>query len=228
MSTFSSLIADPIQRRTELLSACRFCDYLQTGSPGDDRWSVIYETEKLVAVPSIGALIDGWLLVVPKVHALSFGALRIDEIRTLVADVRRVADGWQRIFGPLLWFEHGPAVDRCAPGCGIDHAHLHLVPASDLDLLTGAKRMFPSLEFREVSGLEAARGLFRQRQSYLFLQTVTGGCWLASSADIPSQAFRRVIAAEQGRSAEFDWASFPRLDRVRATLRRSSGFVLPT
>jgi ATP adenylyltransferase len=200
-------------------SSCRFCDYLERGPDDFEQWAIVAETEHLVAVPSVGPLVPGWLLVLPKEHVLSFGAVATDRLAVLMADVYRIAEHWQDSFGPLTWFEHGPTEDRSSVGCGVDHAHLHLVPAGQLDLLAGARELFPYLAFREVSGPEAASIPVALGHSYLYLRTENGRSWLAASQDIPSQAFRRVIAHQQGRPDQYDWKAFQRLDAVEATLK---------
>src|ERR1700678_2335133 len=141
------------------LSDCRFCGYLKNGTANSERWTVVAETELLVAVPSVGPLVPGWLLVIPKQHALSFGAVDASNLSALMADIQRIAMGWRDLFGPLAWFEHGPAEARSSAGCGIDHAHMHLVPTGHFDLLREARELFsPKLVFSNVPGLDAAAG----------------------------------------------------------------------
>jgi ATP adenylyltransferase len=200
-------------------SSCRFCGYLEEGADSFAQWTIIAETEHLVAVPSVGSLIPGWLLVMPKEHVLSFGAVSADKLALLTAEVHRIAERWQSLFGPLTWFEHGPAKTRSSVGCGIDHAHMHLLPAGHLDLLNGARELFPALAFGEVAGPEAAADAVALGNPYLYLRTDDGRSWLTASRDIPSQAFRRVVAHQQKRPDEYDWKAFPRDDTLEATLK---------
>jgi len=200
-------------------SSCRFCGYLEEGADSFEQWAVVAETEDLVAVPSVGPLIPGWLLVMPKEHVLSFGAVDADRLVVLMADLHKIAEHWEASFGPLTWFEHGPAKTRSSVGCGIDHAHMHLLPAGHLDLLNGARELFPDLAFGEVVGPEAAADAVALGDPYLYLRTDDGRSWLTASRDIPSQAFRRVVAHQQGRPDEYDWKAFPRDDALEATLK---------
>lgn len=208
------------------LSSCRFCSYLENGIE-DERWTIVAETEHLVAVPSVGPLVPGWLLVMPKEHVLSFGALDADTLAVLMADVHRIAAAWEDVFGPLTWLEHGPAEDHISAGCGIDHAHMHLVPTGQLDLLAAARGQLPNLVFHEVSGPEAAADPVTRGDSYLYLRTTDGCSWLATSRDIPSQAFRRVIACQQGRPDQYDWKAFPHLDALEIALKLARHLDLP-
>lgn len=209
------------------LPDCRFCGHLRDQSPArNGEWSILAETEHLVAVPSVGPLVPGWLLVVPKNHILSFGSAMPDTIATLAAETESIAERWQRLFGPLVWFEHGPARTRSSVGCGIDHAHLHLVPVAGEELLDGARTMFPSLDFRGVTGIAAAAAPVAHDQSYLYMRAEDGSSWLATSHEIPSQAFRRVIAHQQGRPLQYDWKAFPQHDALGATLKSARHSVL--
>jgi ATP adenylyltransferase len=209
------------------VSGCRFCGYLKNGAASPEQWAVVAETERVVAVPSVGPLIPGWLLVMPKQHALSFGAMDSDTLAALLVDIHRIAAGWHDLFGPLTWFEHGPAEARSSAGCGIDHAHLHLVPTGHLDLLAGARDLFAELVFTEIAGLEATADPVAAGDAYLYLRTPGGHSWLARSRDIPSQAFRRVIAHQQGHPAEYDWMRFPHLDALETTCKLARGLNLP-
>ncbi len=210
------------------MSGCRFCGYLKNDTVNSGHWTVVAETEHLVAVPSVGPLIPGWLLVIPKKHALSFGAIDAGTLAVLMADIQRIATGWSDLFGPLTWFEHGPAEARTSAGCGIDHAHMHLVPTGQLDLLTGAHELLaPKLVFSEIAGLEAAATPVAAGDSYLYLRTPDECSWLASSRDIPSQAFRRVIAAQQGSPAEYDWKTYPHHPALAMTIKMARRLNLP-
>jgi diadenosine tetraphosphate (Ap4A) HIT family hydrolase len=178
----------------------------------------VARTERFVAVPSIGPLVPGWLLVIPTTHYLSFAQLETSE--EIVDELREIADWWQHRHGPLTWFEHGPSAEGSLVGCGVDHAHMHLVPLQGFDLLLASRRQRPSLPFEPIDGpsdiTEKSDG-----EPYLYLQDEAGGSWLARSEEIPSQFFRRLIAAEQGRPEEFDWKRFPHRETLSLTLSGS-------
>jgi diadenosine tetraphosphate (Ap4A) HIT family hydrolase len=216
-ATLDSSVPD----RDSLADSCRFCDAIATVGRADEQWRVIDETEHLLAVPSVGALVPGWLLVVPRFHALSFGSLGCALVSSLSTEVGQIADRWERKFGAITWFEHGPRQPNSAVGCSIDHAHIHLVPLGELDLLSEARGMLPDLQFRQVAGLidtcsEAEGG------DYVYIRTPQSTSWLATGTGIPSQAVRRVIASHQGREAEYDWKQYLQLETLRETIRLAS------
>jgi diadenosine tetraphosphate (Ap4A) HIT family hydrolase len=85
-----------------------------------------YEDEQFIAVTSIGSFIEGWALVVPRAHQLSCSKLYSDaSFLSFAAETkRRIEDK----YGATILFEHGASIEGSVTGCGVDHAHLHIVP----------------------------------------------------------------------------------------------------
>jgi ATP adenylyltransferase len=200
------------------VASCRFCARLADIHPDDPaEWTILARTEQFVAVPSIGPLMPGWLLVLPTSHHLSFADL--DATEGVAAELEEIAAGWGDLFGPLTWFEHGPAREGSVVGCGVDHAHMHLVPLAGLDLLSLAATRMPSLRFERIDGLSEIDACRRAGMPYLYLREESGQAWLASSEAIPSQFFRKLIAETQGRPEEFDWKRHSHRETLSFTLR---------
>ena len=116
------------------LNSCEFCTEL-TADP-NSRFKKLYSSkldsrivtrrDKFAVLPTLGQLFKGSLLVLPEVHFESFASLPIsilDRLPDLVADLEMST----RQFGSPLLFEHG-ARSHTGSGCGIYHAHMHLVP----------------------------------------------------------------------------------------------------
>src|ERR1017187_4678860 len=89
---------------------CTLCAELESDA-GRAPWNEpLIETEHFTVIPSLGALVEGWLLIVPKMHFISMGALPID--------LRAEADGLEhqtrsllkaKYRKPVVGFEHGPS-----------------------------------------------------------------------------------------------------------------------
>lgn len=199
--------------------ACKFCTLALGGLPRrstDTTWS---ECEHSVAVVSIGALVPGWTLIVPRAHELNMSAgLASDALHSfLKTTVARI----ESVFGsrPTL-FEHGCAFEESITGCGVGHAHLHLVPL-DFQLSRAAINFDCAREWIECSLAEVA-SIARNRE-YLFVcdrydDKHSRGflCVLENSV---SQFFRKVIARQLGRDAEFDYRVHEQTDTVLQSLR---------
>ena len=72
----------------------------------------------------------------------------------------------ERAFGPVTVFEHGPSRPGRAPGCGVDHLHVHLVPLP-FDLKGAMEALFPMVHWSAVRGLEAAQLAHQRGEDYL-------------------------------------------------------------
>ena len=99
----------------------------------------MFESENLVAIPSLGSLVEGWLLIVPRMHFISTGAFPPDLHEEFATFKREVCARLTALYGEICAFEHGPYAPSRQVGCGVDHAHVHLVPVA-FDLITAAGR----------------------------------------------------------------------------------------
>lgn len=92
---------------------------------------VLYESEHFYVVPAKGALVEGYVMIVPKEHYLSFAALpkeQLVESMQVLADVQQI---FGKIYGSnrFLVFEHGSGKEgTCKHEKSIVHAHLHVMP----------------------------------------------------------------------------------------------------
>lgn len=170
---------------------------------------------------SIGSLIEGWLLVVPRVHVLALAGLpgkfrqEFDEVTDAVS---RFLLG---TYGVVTQFEHGPGRAGSAIGCSIDHAHMHVLPTS-LNLVESGRTALPGSEWNPVSGVGDLRDSHSGGLSYLFARLSTREAWATVGESAPSQFFRRIIAAEC-HLGHADWRSDPRMGVSRATVAQWIG-----
>jgi diadenosine tetraphosphate (Ap4A) HIT family hydrolase len=91
----------------------------------------IAETPRLVAVPTFGCFVAGYVLIVPRAHVLSFGRLAPQTLAEAGELISSLAGRIEKAYrSPVLGFEYG----NNQPGSRrIEHAHWHLLPsAADL------------------------------------------------------------------------------------------------
>jgi diadenosine tetraphosphate (Ap4A) HIT family hydrolase len=204
---------------------CKFCAKLKAQAARAPWNEFLIETENFAVVPSLGALVEGWLLMVPKEHYISMGALppRLrDEADSIESQIRALLAGQYE--KPVVVFEHGPSAAKHGTGCGVDHAHLHLLPL-DCDLLSLAEPFVPkSLPWKE-SGWEERSNAYRAGLDYLYLKTDERGGLLAVSEDFGSQVFRKAISSYLGVPEEFSWRDHPRISTVTRTIEALGGVL---
>lgn len=201
---------------------CAFCSAM-----GSDRHSLsetpLAKSRGFVAWPSLGAIVPGWTLVVPETHILalaSLGPKRLRELHRFSASVRSKVE---RAFGPTVLFEHGSPVEGHEVGCGVDHAHLHVVPFRGSPNRSLRRLLPPGTISIASAGVSAAAEYLTQGLPYLFVEDQNRSGWLFVHPRIPSQAMRRVIAMSAGKADYFNWRDHPFVENVRATVATLSG-----
>ncbi|MCK9365483.1 MAG: hypothetical protein M0P74_18015 [Syntrophales bacterium] len=201
------------------MTNCRLCsDLLYQGSAKS--WNEpLFESPNFVALPSLGALVEGWLLLVPKKHFICMGALP-DSVATEMQEVKHfLCSVLQQYYGQVAAFEHGPSRPNCSVGCSVDHAHLHLVPVA-FDLSSAAAPFLPKDVHWSAAGLKECRTAFGQGEDYLYFEQPIGAGRIARHKDFESQIFRRAIAMQTGAFNQFNWREYPQLPNVSATINK--------
>ena len=186
---------------------CRFCHSDEALVDGDDQVFVL---------PSLGSFVEGWLLVVPQRHVIALVELTDGERRRFLHFLRTYEAIVEATYGPHVTFEHGPAAPGRLAGCGVDHAHMHIVPTR-VDLRQGAKQFGPNLKFDLAADLWDAAEPHGRGLDYLYLRDQQGRSWISADVAVPSQLFRRVLAQAMNVS-EWDWKANGRMATVRRTL----------
>lgn len=206
-----------ISAGTSALSATKSCSLCSIG----EREVPVLTHPIGLAVPSVGALVEGWLLLIPHRHVLSLVELDWAERAEFGHLVDAAIALVQAQYGPIVLFEHGPSMPERTAGCGIDHAHMHVVPTSaDLRSETQALDISPTtLRWRAAKAVWDAEQEHGAGLDYLYLKAADGSEWVASASCIPSQLFRRAIAGSIGQET-WDWKADPHTDLVDATRRR--------
>lgn len=210
------------------LDGCEFCDefangvnnkfYARYGS--NLRSRLVLASENFRVFPSIGQLVEGYTLVAPVTHYAA-----IDEVPpSLLAECRhvyrQVKESISDIYGQCLCYEHG-ARDQNSGGCGIYHAHLHVVPFEAYpDPIAKLKELFP---YKRLKAFDDMRPLTENLSSYLFYEDMESNRYLFLSGKLPSQYMRRLLAETIG-TADWDWRSAGKEERLLATTRRLADY----
>jgi diadenosine tetraphosphate (Ap4A) HIT family hydrolase len=191
---------------------CRFCEMKRSNAQWDQP---LWESERFVAVPSKGGFVPGWMLVVPRSHALNLSMLDPDAVAELERFVELVSSALRTAFGDPTLFEHGAVSENTTFGCGIDHAHMHLVP---LPRGFGLRRLAESA-IREpfLPHQDLGKGAYLRVREPLDDHFYS----LVPRSPPPRQFFRRVIwAASAWHGTGYDYDSSPCVDVVDLTIRR--------
>jgi diadenosine tetraphosphate (Ap4A) HIT family hydrolase len=210
---------------TPTATQCDFCNELSGSSEnsfgriyGADLESRhLFRSDNFAVIPSLGQIVEGYLLILPIKHFKAAGDLPdalFEEFTNICQLVGKILRRW---YGPYILFEHGTRSE--GGGCGIYHAHLHavpLLPSSDpVDFL---KTKFPYQQLRDLTELrERSEGM----PAYIFYQDADSRSYVFNTPNLVSQYMRRTLAATLGTN-DWDWRAADREERLLATLNRLS------
>lgn len=193
----------------ELHVGCRYCEI-------DRHEPTVRSSAVLAAVPSVGSLVEGWVLAFPRQHVLALSDLSPAQWSAYVSELTQVRSAVNDRYGETILFEHGSAGSARLAGCGVDHAHMHIVPVI-LDIrsaLADMSDVVGELDWMPVEGqVPTIAG-----QDYLYIDDRSGR-WVAYSPSLPGQAIRRAIARAVG-APEWDWKASPNRNLMASTLSR--------
>lgn len=191
----------------------RFCEL----SIHDGEWNeVLFETQHFVVLPTLGMLVEGWLLVVPKRQCLNFGYLNEAERRDYAGLEATLHSFLETVYCAPVVFEHGPSIVATAVGCGVDYAHRHFVPIT-FDLWEKASEMIPGNWVQALNSEALLSRCAGAKQAYLHI-CQHGTDWLNVGESFGSQSLRKVIAAQTNQHNLWDWKTNYFTERISATM----------
>lgn len=180
---------------------------------------VLLETRGCVVAPTLGSIVPNWLLIVPRRPVVNFRewqAVTSMNPAWLVGEILAKL----RIEGErAIWFEHGPSAEGSPIGCGVDHAHLHLLvdaPFSFEQFLTFAMES-ARVDWRRSSVLEAYDSI-PAGCSYLVGGGLNGAVIAEDVDTVGSQFFRRIVAQLVGKPHQWNYKTHAHLENVLRTV----------
>ena len=200
--------------------SCRFCGIVSGQYNYTEIDQPFLTAASYIAVASIGALVEGWTLILPLKHQLSLQQVYED------ADFQdftcRTISLLKQQYGPIIAFEHGANQEGSITSCGTNHAHLHLVPfkASLAPKLQSTGLQWMQCRLSDV--LEAVGDneylFYMDMESNSHITDQTGYLHILSSPT--SQFFRKILAEHLGCPETSNYREFPHLDASTRTSQR--------
>lgn len=181
-------------------------------APGRSRF--IAQTRRLVAVPTFGCFVAGYVLIVPRTHVLSFGRLDAQTLAEADELVQVLAERMGAAYGmPVLGFEYG---NNQPGGRRIAHAHWHLLP-SEADL---GGWLTQRLDGRPIESLTVLPR--ESAESYIAVRDQQAELTVYRVPNRPQQRIRlrRLVAELDPRidATGWDWAARNHPELIRQTV----------
>jgi ATP adenylyltransferase len=197
--------------------SCCLCSSFASASSAESWNTPLFVSANFLVLPSLGSLVEGWVLIVPKKHFICMGALPPELASEMNQLKSRVWSVLSSKYGEICAFEHGPNAAKRTVGCGVDHAHLHLVPFA-FDLVRAAAPFLPSNTEWHPATFGACKQAFEEEKDYLYIEQPLGVRHIAKHSEFGSQIFRKAIASSLGMLEEFNWREHPQVEIVAKTI----------
>lgn len=190
-------------------NSCVFCD------PEKMRERLVYENEHYYVVATLGQIVSGYVIIVPKAHISCFGVLPIGSaMRSLVTTIyltqralnlEYIHDDSLGALSKILMFEHGIV------GQTVKHAHLHLLPVK-IDLTKKIATDFPKAKITNLSDGDSCLqdAYSRNQEPYLFWTTPSGDSMVCWNPPAPSMYLRLITAELLGSPERGNWRDMDR------------------
>ena len=177
---------------------------------------VLYETAHFQVIPTLGAFVEGYVMVVSKDHYDCVGKLPPEQIAELEQIVEEMKGRIRRRYGTAaVCFEHGSVSCTNRFGGCINHAHLHIVPCREN--LVDQVRQY-DLELSPITTLDALAQYGRDGRPYLYFQDADGARFLITGLCFVSQFFRMLLARHHAVGECWDWRKHLYLENIGKTI----------
>jgi diadenosine tetraphosphate (Ap4A) HIT family hydrolase len=208
----------------ERMNSCCLCEEISSGE-FPTQYRAVYPIESrlgrmgddFVVLPTLSPLNPGHILILPTWHVGSLADLPESMWQTLLKSVRSaVAQVAEKFSTPFYFFEHGART--VGNSCGIDHAHLHVLPLSAEVAAAVESRVQVDFPTRERAGFIDVLSLAAScvGRPYLLHGANLGSIHIAFDERIPSQYMRQVVANLQG-APSWDWKQLSGRDQFLST-----------
>ena len=159
--------------------------------------------QPIATVPTIGPLVNGWVLLIPRRSALNARCLPPGHLNRLASSIA-AARARLAASGEVFFFEHGATTIGSDLACGVDQAHVHVVPLQ-FDLLSAALATRVGSDWFTVDPVRPWSDIDQDRPYYIVSNTQEA--YAAYPRAKQPQFFRQVIASRIGASSHWDYRS---------------------
>jgi len=209
----------PAIRAEEAMTIRRFDNILAGSLPVAIYDSVLLDLDEVVVAPTLGSIVPNWVLAIPKARCTNSAVWCRQHRASAVELVAKITDRLGQRAQNVIWFEHGAVARGDAIGCGVDHAHIHMLfnpPFSFSEFKQVVTAVAKALSWQE--GIRNPYDVILDGESYLVAGAEREYVLARSVEIVGSQFFRRIVAALVSRGDAWDYRIHPHLANVEATL----------
>jgi ATP adenylyltransferase len=172
-----------------------------------------------IVAPTLGAIIPNWLLAIPRQPVLSFREWGVNGGERPEAVLRAICMHLGLSLDEIIWFEHGPSTLGTTVGCGLDHAHLHILVRPKFSFSAFASRActLADLAWQE-HHVDCGYSALEGEGSYCIAGSGDRSISASHVDAVGSQFFRRVVSAVAGVESVWDYRRFAHTKNIEITI----------
>lgn len=180
----------------------------------------LHRNDEIVLCPTLGSFLPFWYLMIPTEHHLNFADWQRADGQRSVSEL--VQETLLDVFGQtdnLLWFEHGAVAKGSITGCGVDHAHIHILLTDRFttdDILQAAVSL--GVEVWTTSETKDVYQNLTDGEEYLVFGDLSVSHVKTLSTPVGTQFFRRALALLDGCRTDWDYKDFAHDGNARQSL----------
>ena len=189
---------------------CVFCN-IDKSRPEN---TIIEESDNFIVLPAIGALVDGYLMIVSKKHINSMSLLKENEKIEYEFLIEKYRNKFKNIYNkfPII-FEHGsPINDSDMKASSVIHAHTHIVNHNFIN----EESIVKNLNFKILENLN----YLSKEQNYIMYINPENICYVSYNFEPVSQMMRKIIAKDLGYENKFDWKKEIFIENINSTIKK--------
>jgi ATP adenylyltransferase len=206
----------------EPLLNSRFANILSDACPRPLYDTILRDTGTMVVTPTLGSIIPNWILAIPKRHAANAARWAQGEHNAPLLAIKDITRSFGREPKDVVWFEHGATEPRSIVGCGVDHAHIHILLTPPFSFERLCEEAQAEIGLRWSFGCGDAYAAIDCSQSYLVAGHGDRFLLAQSVETAGSQFFRKAIARVVDQDAAWDYRSHPYIENVVETIANAS------
>lgn len=189
------------------MGKCNFCKFDKKRIEN----TIIEETENFYVMPTLGSLVDGYVLIVSKKHINSMNELTGKEKEEYFNLLSKYYNRFAEVYGknPIV-FEHG-TIDTNNTASSVIHAHTHIV-----------NHKYKNQEFmvKNLNFMPIEKKIDFENKSYIFFIDNNFDFFISYEFNSVSQLMRRYIAEDLGLANMYDWKIYRFIENLKSTINK--------
>lgn len=191
---------------------CIFCDMDHSKIEN----TIIEETKYFYILPTLGSLVDGYILIVTKRHINSMSELNENELIEYKNIIGKYIELFKKIYNktPIV-FEHGtPNQNSEMKANSVTHAHTHIVNIN----FSNEKEILEKYNFKEINDFKEIN------KNMNYIKYISNDkIYITYNFPSVSQLMRILIAEELNYKDKFDWKKERFDENIISTIERIKG-----